>query len=110
MIKRFRAWDGEQYWYSNESLLFVNGDKWIELQQAEFELKNVEQFIGKADANGNLIYENDLIKMIMPAGSKIYQVVWSDDACGFRKVPHGMPMPETRIDEAFMEVTGTIHS
>lgn len=110
MIKRFRAWDGEQYWYSNESLLFVNGDKWTELQQATFELKDVEMCISKADVNGNLIYENDLIRMVMPAGSKLYQVVWSDDECGFRKVPHGMPYPETKIDEAFMEVVGTINT
>lgn len=110
MIKRFRAWDGEQYWYSNESLLFVNGDKWTELQQAEFELKDVDQCIGKADSIGNLIYENDLIINTQQTGSKLYQVVWSDDECGFRKVPHGMPFPETKIDEAFMEVTGTIRT
>ena len=112
MIKRFRAWDAEggQYWYSEESLLFVSGAKALELRLAPFELKDVDQFIGKLDSKGCMIYENDLINMIMPKGSKIYQVIWSDKSCGFRKVPHGMPMTEKKIDEAFMEVIGTINS
>ena len=57
-----------------------------------------------------MIYENDLIVNPHQDESKIFQVVWSDDECGFRKVPYGLPYPETKIDEAFMEVKGTINS
>lgn len=110
MNKRFRAWDGEQYWYTNDDLQFISGDKHFELSIAPFELKDLDQFIGKMDSNGAMIYENDLLKVIHSDTSKIYQVIWSDDSCGFRKVPYGMPMPETKIDEAFMEITGTIKS
>jgi hypothetical protein len=110
MIKRFRAWDGEAYWYSDDNLSFILDYKITGIQTASFELKDVEQFIGKKDCNGVMIYENDLIRMIMPAVEKTYQVVWSDDDCGFRKVPYGLPYPEMKIDEAFMEVIGTIHS
>lgn len=120
MIKRFRAWDGSQYWYANDNLQFINGFKSLELRQTDFEIKDVEMFIGKLDAKGAMIYENDLImNQIYEAdlienpnqpASKIYQVIWSDEECGFFKVPYGMPYPETKIDSAFMEVIGTIHS
>ena len=43
MIKKFRAWDGQQYWYSDENLLFINGYKYGNLQEAPFELKDVDQ-------------------------------------------------------------------
>lgn len=110
MIKKFRAWDGKEYWYSNDDLIFINDYKALELRLCTFKLQDVDQSTGKIDVNGALIYENDIITMIMPKGSKIYQVVWSPDECGFRKVPYGMPMPETKIDEAFFEVIGTINS
>lgn len=111
MIKRFRAWDGEQYWYADENLRFLMGDSSLTLSDAPFELKDVDMFTGKQDSKGAMIYENDLIiNSINPHQSKIFQVVWSDDECGFRKVPYGLPYPETKIDEAFMEVTGTINS
>jgi hypothetical protein len=66
--------------------------------------------IGKIDINGTMIYENDLIINEQQDPTKIFQVIWSDEFCGFRKVPYGMPFPETKIDEAFMRVIGTIHS
>jgi len=110
MIKKFRAWDGKEYWYANENLIFINDYKAIDLRSAEFELKDLDMFTGKLDANGAMIYENDLIKTTMPGASKTYLVIWSNEECGFRKVPHGFPFPETKIDEAFMEVIGTIHS
>ena len=120
MIKRFRAYDGDDYWYADENLLFINGAKALELRLTPFKLKDVEQFIGKSDSKGMMIYENDLIMNRIyeqdlienpnkPA-EKIYQVIWSDDECGFRKVPYGMPYPETKIDSAFMKVIGTINS
>ena len=112
MIKRFRAYDKEakDYWYADENLLFVNDYKIEDLRSAPFELKDVEQFIGKIDSKGVWIYENDFIKSTSQLSDKIYQVVWSVAECGFRKVPHGLPYPETKIDEAFTEVIGTIHS
>jgi len=112
MIKRFRAYDKEakDYWYTDENLLFINGAKAFELRLTPFELKDVEQFIGKMDSKGVMIYENDLIKNINQTTEKIYHVIWSDVECGFRKVPHGLPYPETKIDEAFTEVIGTIYS
>lgn len=110
MIKRFRAWDGEEYWYTNEELAFVSGDKHFDLSMTSFGLKDVDMFIGKADSKGVMIYENDLLVNPHQDASKVFQVVWSDDECGFRKVPYGLPYPETKIDDAFMEVTGTIHT
>ena len=120
MNKKFRAWDGEQYWYADNNMQFVNGFKALDLSQVSFDLSNVEQFTGKVDSKGTLIYENDLIinkiyeqdlkdNPNQPA-EKVYQVIWSDEECGFRKVPYSMPFPETKIDEAFMEVIGTINS
>jgi len=110
MIKRFRAWDGEQYWYSDNNLQFINDYKIGDLRTASIELKDVDQFTGKVDSKGVMIYENDIIKNITQLTDKIYQVVWSEAECGFRKVPYAMPYPETKIDEAFIEVIGTIHS
>lgn len=114
LIKRFRAYDGESYWYSDDDMRFLNNDKYIDvLYQAPFKLKDIEQFIGKNDAKGCMIYENDIIRAILPdgtIGTKLYQVIWSEDDCGFKKVPYGMPYPETNIDSAFMDVVGTINS
>ena len=120
MNKKFRAWDGKQYWYANDDLEFINGAIIVSLLHADFDLKDIEQFTGKVDSKGTLIYENDLIinkiyeqdlkdNPNQPA-EKVYQVIWSDEECGFRKVPYSMPFPETKIDEAFMEVIGTINS
>jgi len=108
MIKKFRAWDGEQYWYANSDWIFTQGYKAYDLRSASFELKDVDQFTGKIAANLVLIYENDLLED--KASKKLYHVIWSDTDCGFRKVPYGFPFPETKIDEAFMEVIGTINS
>ncbi len=110
MIKRFRAWDGEQYWYADKHLIFIHGDKAVQLSDASFELSHVDTFIGKKDSKGTMIYENDLLINPHQDRTKVYQVVWSIADCGFRKVPYELPYPETKIDEAFMEVTGTIHS
>jgi len=110
MIKRFRAFDGESYWYADENWIFINDYKVEGLRSAPFELKDVEQFIGKIASKGGMIYENDLIKNTNQSTEKLYQVIWSNDECGFRKVPYGLPYPETKIDEAFTEVIGTIHS
>lgn len=107
MQKRFRAWDGQQYWYSDDNLRFIYDFKITDLREADFALKDLDMFIGKSDIKGRMIYENDII---LSQESKIYQVIWSDEACGFRKVPHGLGFPETKIDEAFMEVVGTINS
>lgn len=111
MIKRFRAWDGEQYWYSDDNLQFINDYKSIgDLRTSSIKLKDIDQWICRMDSKGVMIYENDLIKNITQSTEKIYQVVWSDAECGFRKVPYGLPYPETKIDGAFAEVIGTIHS
>lgn len=110
MIKRFRAWDGEQYWYSDDNLLFINDYKIENLQGASVKLKDVDQWICKLDSKGIMIYENDLIKNTNQTTEKLYQVIWSEDECGFRKVPYGLPYPETKIDGAFVAVIGTIHS
>jgi len=112
MIKRFRAWDKEskEYWYADENLIFINDYKVTDLRSATFELKDVEQFTGKLDSKGVMIYENDIIKNINQSTDRIYQVIWSDAECGFRKVPHELPYPETKIDEAFIKIIGTIHS
>jgi len=112
MIKRFRAWDKEakEYWYADDNLLFINGSKAFELRLTPFELKDVEQFTGKVDSKNVMIYENDIIKNTNQSSEKLYRVIWSAAECGFRKVPYELPYPETKIDEAFTEVIGTIYS
>lgn len=108
--KRFRAWDGEEYWYANETLLFIKGDEAKYLHEAEhvFKLSNVEQFIGKIDSNKVQMYENDIIYNPLLDPNKKFQVIWAANACGFRKIPLSKELPITAIDEAFMEVIGTI--
>ncbi len=108
MQKRFRAWDGTQYWYADDKLRFINDYKITDILNAPFELKDVDMFINKLDVKGVMIYENDIIRD--QNSSKLYQVIWSDEECGFRKVIWGMPFPETKIDEAFIEVIGTVNS
>jgi hypothetical protein len=108
MQKRFRAWDGQQYWYADEHLRFINNYQIEDLRSAPFELKDVDMFINKTDPKGQMIYENDVIKD--QNSGKLYQVIWSNDECGFRKIPYGMSFPETKINEAFVEVIGTINS
>jgi hypothetical protein len=110
MTKRFRAWDGNAYWYSDENLSFIYDFKIETLQTTPFELKNIEQYIGKRDMNNVMMYENDLIINIAQPNDKIYRIIWSDNECGFRKVPQNVSYPETKIDSAFMKIIGTIHS
>lgn len=110
MIKLFRAWDGQEYWYANKDLIFLSGDKYCNLVEAPFDLSSVEQFTGKIDYNKVQIFENDLIMNNFQDSTKIFQVIWSPNDCGFRKVLFGQNGPITPIDEAFMEVIGTIHS
>ncbi len=110
MLKHFRAWDGKEYWYADENLMFINNYEARYLHEAtgHFKLKDLEQFIGKSDCNGVKIYENDIICNTLLDPDKKFQVIWSDQECGFRKVPLGKDLPITKIDEAFMEVLGTI--
>lgn len=108
--KIFRAWDGEEYWYANENLLFQKGfeAKYLHEANAYFKLENVEQFIGKLDSDKRQIFENDVIYNPFLDPNKKFQVIWSPEECGFRKVQLGQDSPVTKIDEAFMEVLGTI--
>ena len=110
MLKHFRAWDGEKYWYTDDKWRFINDFKLVTLENADFKIKHIDQWIGKTDSNGVKIYENDLLNNPHQDLDKLFQVIWSANECGFRKVPYGIPMPETKIDEAFMIVIGTIHS
>lgn len=110
--KKFRVWDGEAYWYSNDSLLFQKDFEAKYLHEAitnkYFTLNDFEQFIGKIDCNGVQIYENDVIYNPMLDPEKMFQVIWDIQDCSFRKIPLGQDLPITKIDEAFMEVKGTI--
>jgi hypothetical protein len=110
LTKVFRAFDGDAYWYSNENLLFIKGFAARALHEAGeyFKLEDLEQFTGKIAHNQVKIYENDVIYNPMLDPDKLFQVIWSAQECGFRKVPLGQDHPETKIDEAFMEVLGTI--
>lgn len=110
MIKHFRAWDGEQYWYTDDTWKFINDYKITDLQTASFTIKDIDMFTGKIDASGRKIYENDLIVNPHQDQAKVFQIIWSADECGFRKIPFNIGFPETKIDEAFMEIIGTIHS
>lgn len=109
-MKFFRAFDGEKYWYSDENLFFLYEYNHKSLQEAPFEMKDLEQYIGKTDINGAKIFENDVLVNEFDDPNKFFQVVWSHQHCGYRKVPLGNDTPETPIDTAFMEVKGTIHS
>ena len=110
--KGFRAWDGEEYWYADENLMFIKGydAKYLHEAIAHFKLKDLEQFIGKIDQVGRKIYENDVICNTLLDPEKLFQIIWSHQECGFRKVPLDKDMPVTKIDEAFMNVIGTIRS
>lgn len=108
MNKSFRAWDGDAYWYSDENLRFIEGYKVKNLHEASFSLEDIDQFTGKVDSNSVKIYENDIICNPMIDPDKNFQVIWSYKECGFRKVPFEKDLPETKIDEAFMNVVGTV--
>ena len=112
MIKKFRAFDGESYWYSDEKHFFIKDYQAKTLKEATeldiFSIADLEQYIGKADSKGVLMYENSVIHNPMLDPDKVFQVIWSDQECGFRKVPLGKDQPITKIDEAFMIVLGTI--
>lgn len=110
MIKLFRAWDGESYWYADKDLVFINGPKYYNLKDAPFDIEALEQFIGKVAYNKVQIFENDIIVNNFQDPNKLYRVIWSINDCGFRKVLLGQETPITQIDEAFMEVVGTIYS
>jgi hypothetical protein len=108
MLKVFRAWDGKEYWYAYEDFFFQKGYEATELRTASFTADDVDQFIGKTDSNGVKIFENDIIYNPMLDPDKLFQVIWSNEECGFRKIPLGKDLPVTKIDEAFMIVKGTI--
>lgn len=113
MIKLFRAFDGEAYWYSDDKMMFIKGHEARTLHEATqfeyFTMENIEQYVGKVDSNGVKIYENSIICNPLIDPDKLFRVIWSNKACGFRKVPVNQDLPVTKIDEAFMEVIGTVH-
>ena len=110
MLNRFRVFDGNCYWYSNDYLMFENGYDAKQIGELNAKLQNVEQFIGKIDCKKVKIFEGDILCNPMVDPEKVYLVIWSAKDCGFRKVPLGLDSPVTVIDEAFIEVLGTIHS
>lgn len=110
MLKRFRVFDGNSYWYSNDYLMFENSYDAKQIGELNSTLQDVEQFIGKVDYNKVQIFEGDIICNPMVDQEKVFLVIWSDKDCGFRKVPLGLDSPVTVIDEAFIEVLGTKHS
>ena len=75
MIKLFRAWDGQEYWYANKDLIFLSGGKYCNLVEAPFDLSAVEQFTGKIDYNKVQIFENDLLVNNFQDSTKIFQVI-----------------------------------
>ena len=110
MLKLFRVFDGDCYWYSNDYLMFESGYDAKQIGELNAKLQNVEQFIGKIDCKKVKIFEGDILCNPMVDPEKVYLVIWSAKDCGFRKVPLGLDSPVTVIDEAFIEVLGTIHS
>lgn len=108
MLKVFRLWDSQEYWYADHNMLFHKGYEGRYLHELAFTLENVEQFTGKVDCNGVKIFENDVICNEMIDETKFFKVIWSPQECGFRKVPVNKELPITKIDEAFMSVKGTI--
>ena len=109
LSKNFRAWDGKKYWYADNKLMFFSGNNAVSIADLPFEAKDVEISIGITDSRNILIYENDLISH-QQEPTKVYQVIWSERNCGFRKVPFNKALPETKIDGAFMNVIGTVHT
>lgn len=108
MLTMFRAWDGEQYWYSDNQLFFHAKDEAQHLQEAPFDINDLEAFTGKITSEGVKIFENDLIINSLDK-KDIFQVVWSPNDCGFKKVKFNHNTPLTNIVGAFFEVIGTIH-
>lgn len=108
MTKIFRAWDGEKYWYSDNQFRFHCLLKALCLHDASFELADLESFTGKTTSDGVKIFENDIIRNSIE-DEGLFQVIWSPDDCGFKKVKLGKTIPLTAISGAFFDVVGTIH-
>lgn len=108
MTNIFRAWDGKQYWYSDNKLFFHGKGEARCLHEAPFSINALEAFTGKVTSSGVKIFENDIITNPFDSADH-YQVVWSPNDCGFKKVKFGHKSPLTNLSGAFFEVVGTIH-
>lgn len=64
MVPKFRAWDERYKKYIDGVLIDCNGKVYFDddvATQDDLDI-SVEQSTGMKDANGNMIYENDIIK------------------------------------------------
>jgi len=104
---KFRAWDGNQMWFTNDRWMFIAGYRGCDKQNLPD--AEIMQYTGLKDKNGAEIYEGDIIIGDFVWGG--YQgIVKYSDGC-FHIAEHGDASFLPFYDHAasLHEVIGNIH-
>lgn len=107
---RFRVWDKVFNYYWTEEVIKENAGWLLFPDNNNINDVDIEKYIGIADDNGKLIYENDFVLL----NGEIWQVIWVEEDCAFflsnlKETYHQPIYPDLYNYAEDFEVVGNVH-